>query len=65
MIENVEAVAAALAAGENVVDAIRAATGYTIEQIAILSGLSEADLVDLESPNLERLLSALGVSITS
>lgn len=65
-----EAVLAAMAAGENVVSAVRAASGYTIEQLSIISGLAASEVEEMQDgtadpTKLERLLTALGLSITS
>lgn len=65
MNELAEAVSLALASGENVIAAIRAASGYTIEQLSIATGLAESELVEIEAgidtTHLARLLSALGL----
>jgi transcriptional regulator with XRE-family HTH domain len=66
MAELIEAITVALSSGTNPVTAIREATGYTIEQLAVTSGLAEAELVDLEAgtvdqARLTRLASALGL----
>ncbi len=69
MIES-EAVLAAMAAGENVVSAVRAVSGYTIEQLSIISGLAAREVEEMQDgiadpTKLERLLTALGLPITS
>ena len=69
MIEFADAVTAALTANENVVTAIRAASGYTVEQLAVLSGLADVEIAELEAgmadtTKLARLLAALGLSST-
>ena len=69
MIEFADAITAAIAANENVVAAIRAASGYTIEQLAVLSGLADVEIAELEAgiadtTKLARLLSALGLPST-
>ncbi|MBX9452624.1 MAG: helix-turn-helix domain-containing protein [Neoaquamicrobium sediminum] len=66
MAELIEAITVALSSGTNPVTAIREATGYTIEQLAVTSGLAEAELVDLEAGSVDqvrltRLASALGL----
>jgi hypothetical protein len=66
MAELIEAITAALSSGTNPVTAIREATGYTIEQLAVTSGLAEAELTDLEAGDVDqtklvRLASALGL----
>lgn len=66
MIEYTEAVTAALTAGENVIAVIRDASGYSVEQLSILSGLAVPEIADLEAgrsdpSNLGRLLAALGL----
>lgn len=66
MIEYTEAVTTALAAGENVVSVIRDMSGYSVEQLSILSGLAVPEITDLEAgnddpSNLNRLLHALGL----
>jgi hypothetical protein len=66
MIDNVDAVAAAIATGVNAVRAIQDASGYNLEQLSIVSGLSELELIDLEASdadrvNAGRLLHAFGI----
>ena len=65
MIELAEAVTAALSSGGNVIAAIRDASGYSLEQLSILSGLAEPEIADIEAgtdtSQLGRLLSALGL----
>lgn len=66
MAELIEAITAALSSGTNPVTAIREATGYTIEQLAVTSGLAETELTDLEAGDVDqtklaRLASALGL----
>ncbi len=65
MAELVETVAAALAAGVNPIAAIREATGYSPEQLAISSGLSLSELAaieagDISADSLKRIAAALG-----
>lgn len=66
MVELIEAVTAALSSGANPVTAIREATGYTMEQLAVTSGLAEVELAELEAgeadqAKLARLAHALGL----
>ncbi len=67
MVEIVDAIAAALSAGANPIAAIREATGYTLEQLAVTSGLAITELAELEAganadpAKLARLASALGL----
>lgn len=67
MIEVVEAITAALSSGVNPVTAIRDATGYTLEQMAVTSGLATSELMELETgvdsdlSKLSRLATALGL----
>ncbi|TYR30901.1 helix-turn-helix domain-containing protein [Mesorhizobium microcysteis] len=67
MIELVDAVTTALGSGTNIVTALRDATGYSVEQMSVASGLSSAEIVDLEAgtdndtSKLTRLASALGL----
>lgn len=62
-----EAVSTALAAGANVITAIREATGYSVEDLAITSGLAVDELSALEHGNdtdtekLRRIASPFGV----
>jgi len=69
MIEYTEAVSAALAAGDNVISVIRDVSGYSVEQLSILSGLAVPEIADMEAghsdpSNLNRLLSALGLPVS-
>lgn len=66
MNEMIEAINAALAAGINPVTAIRAAFNYTLDELAVTSGLAISELVHLEAGNIDaekltRLASALGL----
>lgn len=67
MVEIINEISAALSAGVNPVTAIRQATGYSIEQLAIASGLAESELAALEVDTgtdiskLARLAAALGL----
>lgn len=66
MIELIAAVETALSAGTNPVTAIREATGYTLEQLAVTSGLATTEIVALEAGSgdpekLSRLANSLGL----
>jgi len=68
MVTIVDTLTASLSSGVNPITALREATGYSLDQIAIASGLSVSDLSDFESKGimdtqtLDRITSALGVS---
>lgn len=64
------AVTAALAADGDIIAAIREATGYTLEQLSVVSGLADVEIAELEAgaadaSKLTRLLSALGLPPTT
>jgi transcriptional regulator with XRE-family HTH domain len=65
--EFADAVSAALSSGANPVTALREASGYTIEQLAVVSGLATSEIVELEggidtdSTKVARLAAALGL----
>lgn len=64
------AVTAALAADGDIIAAIREATGYTLEQLSVVSGLADVEIAELEvgaadASKLTRLLSALGLPPTA
>lgn len=66
MIEIVEAINAAIATGTNPVTAIREAFNYSIEELALTSGLATQELAELESAgpdeaSLARIATALGL----
>ena len=66
MVEIIDAVAAALATGTNPATAIREASGYSLEQLAVTSGLAISEIMGLEAgetdpAKLARLASALGL----
>lgn len=66
MVELIAALEAALATGINPISAIKEATGYSLEQLAVTSGLATSELAELEagavdSDKLARLASALGL----
>lgn len=67
MVEVVDTIVAALSAGANPIAAIREATGYTLEQLAVTSGLAMTELTEIEAgttsdpAKLARLASALGL----
>jgi len=66
MIEIVEAINAAIATGTNPVTAIREAFNYTLEELAVTSGLATQELAELEAaiPDetaLSRIEAALGL----
>ena len=63
-----ESVAAAIAAGTNVVRALRDWAGYSVEELAVTSGLAIDEIVALEAADeadpvgLHRITTALGLS---
>ncbi|MGC4027143.1 MAG: helix-turn-helix transcriptional regulator [Mesorhizobium sp.] len=67
MVTIVDTLTASLASGVNPVTALREATGYSLDQIAIASGLTVSDLSDIEAKGLmdpetlTRITSALGI----
>lgn len=66
MLELVDSISAALSAGTNPVTAMRDAFGYSLEELAVTSGLATSELVELENGDadpakLARLASALGL----
>lgn len=67
MVTIVETIADLLAAGVNPITALRDATGYTLDQIAVASGFALSDLTALEdgasvdAETLSRITSALGL----
>lgn len=69
MIELTEAINLAMASGGNVITAIRDATGYSLEQLSIISGLAEPEIVEMEAgtdtTHLARLLSSLGIGAST
>ncbi len=70
MVEIIAAIEAALAAGINPVTAIKDATGYNLEELAVTSGLAISELAELETGDLDpakliRLTSALGLPSTA
>lgn len=62
-----EPVAAAVAAGTNIVRALRESTGYSIEQLALTCGLAIGEISAIEAGSdsdpgkLRRIASALGL----
>lgn len=66
MLELVDTISAALSSGTNPVTAMRDAFGYSLEDLAVTSGLATSELADLENggadpAKLARLASALGL----
>ncbi|SFI33681.1 helix-turn-helix domain-containing protein [Aerobium aerolatum] len=66
MLELVDTISAALSSGTNPVTAMRDAFGYSLEELAVTSGLATSELADLENggadpAKLARLASALGL----
>lgn len=66
MVELIDAISTALSAGTNPVTAIRDAFGYSLEDLAVTSGLAITELAELEAGGadplkLARLASALGL----
>ena len=69
MLELVDTISAALSAGTNPVTAMRHAFGYSLEELAVTSGLATSELAELEAGDanpakLARLASALGLPET-
>lgn len=66
MIELITAIEAALSTGTNPITAIKDATGYTLEQLAVTSGLTTTEIAAMESgigdpERLARLTESLGL----
>ena len=66
MNEIIDAINSALASGMNPATAIRVAFNYTLDELAVTSGLAISELVHLEAGNVDaeklaRLASALGL----
>jgi hypothetical protein len=66
MIEIVEAISSAIATGTNPVTAIREAFNYSVEELAVTSGLATQELAALETTDpdqaaLSRIESSLGL----
>lgn len=66
MVELIATLEAALVAGINPISAIKEATGYSLEQLAVISGLATSEIAELEAGDadpakLARLGTALGL----
>lgn len=66
MLEHIDTITTALSAGTNPVTAMRDAFGYSLEDLAVTSGLATTELAELEAGGtdplkLARLASALGL----